>query len=281
LTEKIRCNGLSLAATASKSLTSLFSLKDRSSPKLLGRKDHDSRKSSSSLHKSSSTVTEDTFYDCEANSNRVFETGLMEMPTDKKCQITLLTSRKTLNSQILKQLRKKFTRETLLESVESIEKNIFYNIQYDEGDIQNVNEINKLYILSTSCYEELSLFAPILLPSAPNFSVLMMTFKWTDEDDTDYFINNWTQLCGLGNLLSHLLAEYQIGQVKFMKKKTIDFRNHYGEKRSEKENMCPTFIVTVEVFHEENQFINLVDYVQRTRERRNTGHLGIYFSTQL
>ena len=78
-----------------------------------------------------------------------------------------------------------------------------------------------------------------------------------------------------------MLAEYQIGQVKFMKKKTIDFKNHYGEKRSEKENMCPTFIVTVEVFYEENQFINLVDYVQRTRERRNTGHLGIYFSTQL
>ena len=88
---------------------------------------------------------------------------------------------------------------------------------------------------------------------------------------------------GLGNLLSHLLAEYQIGQVKFMKKTKVDSKedSHDNERSSEKSNICPTFIVTVEVFYEESQLINLVDFVQRTRERRNTGHLGIYFSTQL
>ena len=77
------------------------------------------------------------------------------------------------------------------------------------------------------------------------------------------------------------MAEYQVGQVKFMRKKTVEhFHNNDFDEKSNSD-ACPTFIVSVEVFYEEDQFINLVDFVQRTRERRNTGHLGIYFSNQL
>merc|ERR1712062_82534 len=94
-------------------------------------------------------------------------------------------------------------------------KNIFYNIIH-EDDFQDHDCLNETFICSSSPYEELNSFAPVLLPTNKNLCVLLQTFRWTDVTDSDYFVDNWAVLSGLGNILLFLTKQFQVGQMTFL-----------------------------------------------------------------
>ena len=78
---------------------------------------------------------------------------------------------------------------------------------------------------------------------------------------------------GLGNILLFLTKQFQVGQVSFLRI-ILDNTSKKGIEKNPDES--PTFIISTEVFFEDDFLDTLLEFVQRTREGRNTGHLGIY-----
>ena len=66
---------------------------------------------------------------------------------------------------------------------------------------------------------------------------------------------------------------FEVGQVSFLR-----IISHEAAKRGgkDKEIRCPTFIIMTEVYYEDDLLNTLLQFIQRTRDGRNTGHLGIY-----
>merc|ERR1711971_88241 len=274
----MRTNGLSLAETASRSLTSLFSLTDRVSPRLRGFKEWGSSKTNLQRSETSSATGDDIFYDCgETTEYPIVETGLVEIETAKRFYVTSVTSgERTWHGNNFEKARNIFQSGTLLESMEKHEKNIFYNVR-DDDDMQYACLKESLYC-STSMYEELNCFAPVLLPTNKNFCVLIQTFRWREVKESDYFVNNWSVLSGIGNILLFSTKYFQVGQVSFLRILSTDAAKRGGK---EKEDNCPTFIIMTEVYYEDNLLNTLLQFIQRTRVGRNTGHLGIYSRNEI
>ena len=140
--------------------------------------------------------------------------------------------------------------------------------------------------------QELNCFTPVLLPTNKNLCVLIQTFRWRDVKESEYFVNNWSVLryqmkiffarimtkfwfcfSGIGNILLFLTEYFQVGQVSFLRILPSEAANSGG-----KDKVCssPTFIIMTEVYYEDDFLDTLLEFVQRTRVGRNTGHLGIY-----
>ena len=86
---------------------------------------------------------------------------------------------------------------------------------------------------------------------------------------------------GLGNILSFLLSStLQIGQVKFLQR--VAAKDHSDDKEDDEDDDdkddddSPTFLISVEVGYEAAGLAALLQWVQRARLERNTGHLAIY-----
>ena len=86
---------------------------------------------------------------------------------------------------------------------------------------------------------------------------------------------------GLGNILSFLLSStLQIGQVKFLQR--VAAKDHSDDKEDDEddddkdEDDSPTFLISVEVGYEAAGLAALLQWVQRARLERNTGHLAVY-----
>ena len=170
---------------------------------------------------------------------------------------------------MLTSIRKEIKSGLLLETLESCERNVFYHIteEDEDGDDQ------------TSSYSEHSYFAPVILPQNPEVSVLVLSYKWKNCRDFDFshFIENWGLLrwkwiviyysimrtyhlfSGVGNLLAFLLQKYQVGGVSFLKE-SIPTEEQMLINRG------PTFLILIDVFHQPEDLVYLLDFVQRTRQ---------------
>jgi len=192
LTEKIRKNGLSLAETASKSLTSLISLKEKVSPRLFYPKESVMRKSSESM------VTEEVFYDCEnsalSGKNSAIDTGLVELKIkdDKKYYVSVFTSTENVTEYDLRQIRRQFSSGQLLETFEKNETDIFIHMQIEEDDIPTIESKN--FKIKQARYEQLNIFSPVLLPTNKHMCILIQSFAWRQDCSMEFFIKNWAQL---------------------------------------------------------------------------------------
>jgi len=86
----------------------------------------------------------------------------------------------------------------------------------------------------------------------------------------DYFLANWEELSGLGNLLLFLSKnKFSVSQVTLLQNIEELVEKFFN------------YIVKVEVVFEEAMLIYLLDYVQRAREGRNSGHISVYQETRL
>ena len=114
--------------------------------------------------------------------------------------------------------------------------------------------------------------------------------------ESDYFVNNWSVLrylmkiicgrnmikflvcfSGIGNILLFLTKYFQVGQVSFLRILPSEAASSGGK---DKVGSCPTFIIMTEVYYEDDLLDKLLEFVQRTRVGRNTGHLGIYLRNE-
>ena len=85
----------------------------------------------------------------------------------------------------------------------------------------------------------------------------------------------WFCFSGIGNILLFLTEYFQVGQVSFLRILPSEAANS-GSGGKDKVGSCPTFIIMTEVYYEDDFLDTLLEFVQRTRVGRNTGHLGIY-----
>ena len=83
---------------------------------------------------------------------------------------------------------------------------------------------------------------------------------------------------GLGNILSFLLSStLQMGQVKFLQRVvTEDQSEDKEDDEDDDDDDSPTFLISVEVGYEAAGLAALLQWVQRARLERNTGHLAVY-----
>ena len=85
------------------------------------------------------------------------------------------------------------------------------------------------------------------------------------SEGRDYFLANWEELSGLGNLLLFLSKKrFSVCQVTLLQ----NIEEVVGE--------FFKYIVQVDVIYEKAMLIYLLDYVQRAREGRNSGHISVY-----
>ena len=78
---------------------------------------------------------------------------------------------------------------------------------------------------------------------------------------------------GIGNILLFLTKYFQVGQVSFLRILSTEATNIGGKNKVDN---SPTFIIMTEVYYEDDLLDTLLEFVQRTRVGRNTGHLSIY-----
>ena len=91
-------------------------------------------------------------------------------------------------------------------------------------------------------------------------------FNIPEEDSFDYFTSNWRELTGLGNLLHFLTPMYFVNRVSFLVNSIF---KHY-------KNGQFHFMLVVEIFFNEFDLINLLDFVQQFRVKRNMGFISVY-----
>ena len=68
------------------------------------------------------------------------------------------------------------------------QRTIFYHFQNVEDDILELGH------LSSSWNQELNCFIPVLLPNKPMICCMVISFKWIDHLETEYFVQNWSEL---------------------------------------------------------------------------------------
>ena len=98
---------------------------------------------------------------------------------------------------------------------------------------------------------------------------VILGFNLLGAGGQDYFLSNWKELSGLGNLLlfcSVVSNRFLVGHVKLLQ--NIDSLHMVGA--------FFNYMVVVEVFYQRDKLVYLLDYVQRAKERRNTGHVSVY-----
>lgn len=94
---------------------------------------------------------------------------------------------------------------------------------------------------------------------------IVLGFNIPEPDSYDYFAKNWTELSGLGNILSFLTPKFFVNRVSFL------VSSQFGKQ------MCHFhFMILVEVFFNAFDLIYLLDFVQQFRVKRNFGFISIY-----
>ena len=99
-----------------------------------------------------------------------------------------------------------------------------------------------------------------------NKCFIIFGFNIPEEDSFHYFISNWQELTGLGNLLSFLTPTYFVNRVSLLVNSIF---KHY-------QNGQFHFMLVVEIFFNEFDLIYLLDFVQQFRVKRNLGFISVY-----
>ena len=172
-------------------------------------------------------------------------------------------------NQKLNNFRRMFSEGSFLVCYERVSAvTIFHlDISVTDGrceDSGTVKESN--FETSTSIFQEMSCFKSNLNCNAfQEKCFIVIGFNLPDMDAYEYFMENWRELTGVGNLLTFLTPQYFIGRVSLLSNSTFEKpRSHFH------------FIVLVEIFFNRPDYIYLLDYVQQFRVKRNFGFISIY-----
>ena len=97
-------------------------------------------------------------------------------------------------------------------------------------------------------------------------SFILIGFKIHPDDSSDYFISNWREVSGLGNLLLSLSSKFCVKKIMFL----------YNEDCIPKGKNIFKFLVMLEVSHKRKDLIYLLDIVQKFRQGRLNGFISVY-----
>ena len=180
--------------------------------------------------------------------------------------INMLAAKYSLYSKI-EVLRKHFEIGSFLESFEDSVEFPTLHFEYSERKMkcQDLKIEESCFEASVANFLEISLFK-----STENVldrkCFLVLGFKTPEDGSIDYFISNWRELTGLGNILLFLSQKYVVRRVMFMKNMASVGRD---------DNMFQ-FLLMLEVFHKQGDLIYLLDFVQQNRNWRNVGFISLY-----
>ena len=160
----------------------------------------------------------------------------------------------------------------MLESFEHLPQFSTFHLAWSEEKethtpAEEMEKLENLTILTQS-FKELCHFTSSRKPIGQKCFVIL-GFKLLGGGD--YFLSNWKELSGLGNLLFFLSPTFLVGHVKLLQ--NIKPLHLVGDMFN--------YMVIVEVFYQKDKLIYLLDYVQRAREERNTGHASVYHKMEI
>ena len=194
-----------------------------------------------------------------------------------RCSLSVVTQTTAgvTDKEKVENLKNHFNSGSFLESFEHLLDFSTFHIDWcDEQESKtcssNVTDLENVRIF-TNRFKEISHFQSSKQPSGQKCFVVL-GFKMFLDGGQDYFLSNWKELSGLGNLLLFLSTKnYLVGQVMLLQNiepvnLVRDMFNH---------------MVLVEVFYSKDMLIYLLDYVQRTRDGRNTGHVSVYHEIEI
>ena len=122
-----------------------------------------------------------------------------------------------------------------------------------------------MFSVENSTFIETRYFLSIQ-PTLDTRSFILIGYKIHPDDSTDYFISNWREVSGLGNMLLALSSTYSVKKVMFL---------HNENKVSKEQNMFQ-FLVMLEVSHKKEDLIYLLDYIQKAHSTGHIGFLSVY-----
>ena len=122
-----------------------------------------------------------------------------------------------------------------------------------------------MFNLENSIFVESSYFVSDVETSGAE-SVILLGFKIHPNESSDYFLTNWREVSGLGNLLIFLYPKFGVKKIMFL---------HNVRDIPKEENMFQ-FVVMVEIIHKNDDLIYLLDFVQRARSLGHIGFLSLY-----
>ena len=104
------------------------------------------------------------------------------------------------------------------------------------------------------------------MPTSDTESTILLGFKIHPSESSDYFLTNWREVSGLGNLLLFLSPKYGVKKIMFL----------HNEKDIPKEEDMFQFMVMLEIFHKNEDLIYLLDHVQKARALGHIGFVSVY-----
>ena len=166
-------------------------------------------------------------------------------------------------------LRRTFREGSFLVCYEKATSVSIFHMEIFDTDMKSedvVNEKDSKFETSTSFFHEMSSFKSNLNGNAfQEKCFIVLGFNLPESDSYSYFMENWRDLTGLGNLLSFLTPKYFIGRVSLLMNSNFENPKYHFH-----------FIILVEIFFNRQDYIYLLDYVQQFRVKRNFGYISIY-----
>ena len=143
--------------------------------------------------------------------------------------------------------------------------------KYDSDDIdENLQAYSELFSFEKSTFMESNHFLCDVDPLEEE-SLILLGFKIHPNENPDYFLNNWWQVSGLGNLLFFLKPKFRVKKVRFL----------HNVRNIPKEEHMFLFIVMVEFSHKVGDQIYVLDYVQKSRSIGHIGFISVYKPIQV
>ena len=166
--------------------------------------------------------------------------------------------------QRIEKLRKIFKQGSFLLSNERNSEISTLHVDIKDEEIMERNESDPEVI--TTIFKEVFSLKSNLNGNVMNEKCfIVLGFNIAESDSYNFFMNNWRELSGLGNLLTCLTPKFFVGRVSFL------VSSEFGKQKDHFH-----FMVLVEIFFNAIDLIYLLDFVQQFRVRRNFGFISIY-----
>ena len=165
-------------------------------------------------------------------------------------------------------MRRIFQNGSFLVSYERLAAIPTFHMEVEEAEMscEVPKVIDSNFETSIAIYKEHSCFKANMNGNAfERKCVIIIGFNILEEDSYNYFVDNWRELSGLGNVLDFLTPKYFVSRVSLLI--NSEFTKNDGHLH---------FMVLVELFFNANDLIYLLDFVQKFRNKRNTGYVSIY-----
>ena len=117
-----------------------------------------------------------------------------------------------------------------------------------------------MFSMEISTFQETSYFV------ANKEKLEAQSIMFHPNESSEFFLSNWREVSGLGNLLMFLSSKYSVKKIMFLE----NLKNI-----TKKENMFQ-FLVILEISHRSEDLIYLLDFVQKARNGDHVGFMAVY-----